>query len=634
MKQIIRWKYVLPRVLIIGGLIALIWFGRNWFLKHLLITAGQKLLGAKLEIGSLQSSPLSTEIRIDQLVAAHPRKPYTNLFSADRIQLKMDPKALWAGRYVVREARIEGIRVGTSRGDPGQLEEDDLWFWLPPFDGEELAEALLKPLGNFVESRIQQELDALESPGLMKELLARWPAHYAELRERAESLKNRVGHLKSLAKAFEESTKKPNRNPAEILANWQHLIDELGATYSELQWVRQRLEQLPGEVRYDVNRVLAAKDRDLAHIQQRVQRFAEHPERLAEFLVGPEVAELLVQLKQWVLWVREYLPYLALPSPERSRGIDIVPVRISREPKWAIELARLQGEAKLGDYFFRYSGEMTGLCSEPELANKPLELELAIAGPVQLQATAVRRFSGPQTEDEITVSCGDWAVRERTFGKPEKFALTLSGGRGHVWVRVRRSSQGTFGEILWQQTPVKLALSWPRANERAWIAESLRHALANISELRVAARWQREGDELDWKLESNLEPQLASAFEAVARSALEQQRMELIQALEKRLAKQLSEFEVILTLAQREILTRLDFGEQGLAELRPLLARGPAGGLPILPRGRESLSPFLEAAAAAGLPLLEKSVPVPGGLPLPFPTPPNSLATPEEKRRF
>ena len=134
----IRWRYLLPRLVLLGIVLGLIGLGLDPLVRWALISTGQSMTGAKVEIGSLETAPMATVVTLGDLRVADPRDPMKNLFEIERLALDLDAAALLRRKFIVDTARIDGIRVGTSRETSGALPEeteaestDRPWFRLP-----------------------------------------------------------------------------------------------------------------------------------------------------------------------------------------------------------------------------------------------------------------------------------------------------------------------------------------------------------------------------------------------------------------------------------------------------------------------------------------------------------------------
>ena len=68
----IRWKYVLPRLVIFSGLALTLIFGTGPFLRWSLVQSGQAATGAKVEIESVRIGWLSGALRLHEIQVADP----------------------------------------------------------------------------------------------------------------------------------------------------------------------------------------------------------------------------------------------------------------------------------------------------------------------------------------------------------------------------------------------------------------------------------------------------------------------------------------------------------------------------------------------------------------------------------
>lgn len=129
----IRWSHLIPRVAVVAAAVLALTFGLNHWIRWAMIAAGERLVGAKVEIGRVQASLWSGEIRLWDVTVADPHEPMKNLFEAGELVLTLDRGALLHKKFVVRDGRASGLRFCTARSSPGTLTPRPRRDW-PEFD--------------------------------------------------------------------------------------------------------------------------------------------------------------------------------------------------------------------------------------------------------------------------------------------------------------------------------------------------------------------------------------------------------------------------------------------------------------------------------------------------------------------
>ncbi len=111
----IRWSYLLPRVVVLLVLLAAAHFGiplvLRWGMIHAIETATRRQADVQQAWGSL----VRGEVRIRGVQIARSASSDRNLFQCDSATLALNLDALAHRRLVVDDAQIRGIRLDTQR---------------------------------------------------------------------------------------------------------------------------------------------------------------------------------------------------------------------------------------------------------------------------------------------------------------------------------------------------------------------------------------------------------------------------------------------------------------------------------------------------------------------------------------
>jgi uncharacterized protein (TIGR03545 family) len=118
----IRWSYALPRLVVLVAAMLAIGLGLDPLLRWSLVSLGQQITSAKVEIGSLKTSLGQSEICLRDVQVADPDEPMKNLVEAREIRLALETGPLMRRKFIVHEGRVSGLRFGTDRQTSGALE--------------------------------------------------------------------------------------------------------------------------------------------------------------------------------------------------------------------------------------------------------------------------------------------------------------------------------------------------------------------------------------------------------------------------------------------------------------------------------------------------------------------------------
>jgi len=588
----IRWSYVIPRLLLLGALMLALWAGLNPLVRWTATWMGQAVTTAQVDIDRAETSLLGARVHLTDVRVANPQDPMKNLFEADQVTLALDSDSLLRRKLIVREGRVSGLRFGTDRDASGALDWSIDWdVELPRAELGDLGRKQLDQWADLLKQEVIEQAEQLESVRLAKELYERWPVEFERMEARADSLRGRVESLKALSDTVRDNPLADN--PLRTLGACQQAAIELQAMRQEIIDLRGEIERLRRQALNDKDAVVLAKDRDLEKIRETFQGESLDAETLSEYLLGEELSETVRSLAGWVRWGRQYLPTdVEQAEPVRGRGVDVLFRGIRRRPDFLIESLVLDGQVQLGGRRVGFLGTAAGITTQPELYGRPVVVKARINAQTEVTLEAVLDHTGKTPRDRITVSCPDWKQPERVLGRPDQLAVAVSPGNTHLWVSLDLEGEELSGRMLVRQGPVELIPDLAALRVEPRLAQSLRTAMSEVREIRVVVDLSGTLEKPEWGFQSNLGPQLASAVSGMFERELEARRQELAAYVRGQVEEQLARFEGQILAEQQELLAKLDLNNTQVRELNQAIAqrlRLPKG---VLPAGLSKGLPF------------------------------------------
>ena len=569
----IRWSYVIPRLLLLGALVLALWAGLDPLVRWTTIWMGQSATTAKVEIGRAETSLLGAKVRLSDVRVANPQDPMQNLLEADQVTLALDSDSLLRRKLIVREGRVTGLRFGTDRDASGALDWSVDWdVELPHAELGELGRQRLDQLADILKQQLVEQAEQLESVRLAKELYERWPVEYERMEARADSLRGRVESLRALSGTVRDNPLADN--PLRTLGACQQAALELQEIRQEILELRGEIERLRRQALNDKDAVVRAKERDLEKIRETFRAESLDAETLSEYLLGEELSETVRSLAGWVRWGRKYLPTdVEQPEPVRGRGVDVLFRGVRERPDFLIQSLVLDGEARLGGRRVEFLAAAAGITTQPELYGRPVVLKARINAQTEVALEAVLDHTGAGAHDRITVSCPHWKQPERVLGRPDQLAVFVSPGSTHLWVSLDLNGEQLSGRLLVQQGPVELIPDLTALHVEPRLAQSLQTAMSEVRQIRVVVDLSGTLDKPEWGFQSNLGPQLAGALSGMFERELEARRRELAAYVRSQVEEQLARFEGMILAEQQELLAKLDLDNTQIRELNQLIAQ-------------------------------------------------------------
>lgn len=565
---VFRWKYVLPRAIIVAALVLAVRFGLDPLLHWGIVTTGEAALGAKVEIGALTTSLRDGEIVITQLSAANPSKPMRNVLAAEELHLIVDAGQLLRNRVVVREGLIRGMRFDSPRSVSGALEATTADPDAGPsmFDplvtaGADGAAAWFESL----EGRVTEDLESkLATPRLARELQDRWPKQY-------ESLKARAASLRTQAKKIETDFREAKKNPLRAATQLGELQKQLAATQAELKATLAEINGLPAQAKADRAAIDVARKQDEEFLKNAIQIAKVDGDQLTQYLLGDAAHGYIEQSVYWIQTVRHYIPKKKMAKPTRARGVDVLFVR-GRQPRMLIERVDLTATATLGGQHVELMGALTDAASEPQWHDKPLRLELTSTGVVAATLAVELDRRGDQPHDSLVLDCPKLVLPARPLGKPGSMAVNVTAGDASIHADVRLDGDALAGVIELRQSSKLEAATGALRDDR--IAQVLNESLAGVD--RVEAKVQLAGTlkKPEWKIESNVGPQIAAGMTGAMKKYVAERKDRLLAKVKGGVDEQLAKLDAARQAAQQELLAQLGDDQKLIGQL--------AGGQPSL----------------------------------------------------
>ncbi|MCA9261159.1 MAG: TIGR03545 family protein [Planctomycetales bacterium] len=575
----IRWKYVLPRVIVAALVVVTFRFALDPTLHWAIVASSESALGAKVDLGGVSTDLRNGVVVWEELAATNPKKPMKNLLEAKSGRLELDLNELLRKRLVVTGGEIAGIEFDTARTVSGALEttpeeaSEGPSIWDPLASAAQTqGAAWLDGVGGRLESDI---LDQLQSPRLAKELEGRWPTQYRELEARVDALRTQ-------AKTIENEFRQIKVNPLRNLNRLEQLQADLAKADNDLRTLTQEIHRLPGQVEQDRNAVAAARAHDEALLRDKLQFDQIDGEELSYYLLGDEAESNLATVVGWLRYARQFMPSNQPPVEPDERGVWINFERNPR-PTWLVQRLSLTGAARLAGQTMYLEGTLADASSHPRLHPEPTELRLQAVG--QSHAEAIVRVDrrGDAAIDTLHLEWPDLQIDGRTLGSPDKLALTLPASPAALTADVEIVDEQLRGTIVFAQPQVRLQPAVGCVKD-ARLADAVTAALARVDGFRVDVALTGTLERPDWKIDSNLGPQLATGMNGAVKAYLAQRRDLLLAKAQQEVDQRMAQLTSQREAAQQKLLASLGDNQKLLGALAPLASGDVNAGGFSLPR--------------------------------------------------
>ena len=398
----IRWKYVAPRLLMLVAVAVGIWLGTDSVLRWSLSRSLQAVVGAKVDIGNLQTDLLHGSIHVDKVCVADRDKEFKNLVELERVLLDVEMYAGLRRKLVIRDGRMEGLRFDTKRDESGRLPN------VPDTDDREsnpsgssfgkagaLAQDWMSNQVDGLENQLERDLQTVQ---LGRELADRWPATYRDMEQQATKIEQQ-------GKQLREQIKIVKGDPLKHLDQVQPLMASVEQLRRDIVTTRDQLSQLQRQMREDQQALKNAKKHDEQYVRERLHLKELDGRSLSEYLLGPIWSERMELAMHWLKRSRDAVPAPAVQHTAQpaSRGVSVIFPGFSASPDVLIRQLQLSGEGSVDENPFRFDGVIRDLTHQPRRHSEPTTIELQAEGAIDWMARGTMDRRGDEPIDRFVV---------------------------------------------------------------------------------------------------------------------------------------------------------------------------------------------------------------------------------------
>ncbi|QEF96802.1 hypothetical protein Mal15_08320 [Stieleria maiorica] len=524
----IRWRFVVTRLLIVAAVLVLFGVGMGPVAKYVTVQGLQAATGAKVEIGAAHVKLFPPTIRYEDFHVADPRdaKAMRDAFRADTIELALDGDAILHRRWVAREGSITGLQIGAKRDTSGHLDQPQEDASPSMSDKPGVLAGLLGGITDQLGDQAEQAAKDLETVRRSEAIKTRWEREYDSLAKRAAALEQKVRDFKSNARDID--------NP---LRDW----DKIGKTVSladetraELKSILAALDAVPDQFRADVASLQQAKQIDLDRIDQYIPGDLNESQNFGIDLISQAVQNQIATIRDYWEGGRTLANYtIVAPETERGRGIDIDLLGTTRQPSILVRRLKVQGLMRADGNAYSMTGTVENLTPDPQLLAEPLRAQLQLEGPQVVNVDYIRDRRNHSDIDRLTLHWPQSDASDVRLGDDGRAMVTLSGGRREVWVQMRSEGDQVQGRLVSKQTGVRLELDVDSKYESLSATQALRESLAAVDTVTIDAGFEGRWERLTMNMDTNLGDILRDAADTAIKQQLAASKQQMKQKLQQ-----------------------------------------------------------------------------------------------------
>lgn len=472
----------------------------------------QVTFGAQTDLEQVTVNWSPFGIVIEGLAQTDAKTPTQNLFAIERASAQVDLWEWLLGNYVIEQAQISKLMLGSARSQPGTVyrpltevikaQKDQVLS-----SGEEAASIAL-PSADEILARLD-----LQTEKKGRALEQTWQTEKPKLEKALAQLPN-----KAVLSELKADWKTLTSNKLKSLDDIQQLERQLTALKAKIDQQKQGLKQ--AKVQYKDSKAKldkgyaelkqAAKD-DWAKVEAQVSMQNPNAVAIAKLLFGPEVAGYLNTAQQY--W-QQAQPYLAQHKAEKEaeqaevesrwdNAKDIEYTLDNPYPSWLIR--ELDASILLSNQLYQITG--SEINTQSYVRNLPTNYRVNLAE----QFTLTGQYFVDQAEHFTTEA--KWQitgmpVQQKTLSDSSDLTLALTSaklnGSGRLNYDKQISSASRFG---FTETTFN-----GKADTK--LAKLTLDTLSNVSEFDLQVAVSGQLQQPDIEIKSDLDKQLTGAFKS------------------------------------------------------------------------------------------------------------------------
>ncbi|HET9947947.1 MAG TPA: TIGR03545 family protein [Longimicrobiales bacterium] len=598
-------------VLLIG---LLYWLFADRIVKGVVEATGESLVGARVELESVDLRVTEGSVRMTGLQVANPNAPMTNLMEAGEIAVDLLLGPLLEKKVVVQNLVVTGVRFGTPREESGALEDPPpgsgaLWERVSSWaDAVELPELSFDALTGVVRTEAL-DADSLRTVQYARQVAARADSLRGAWEERLASLdpRPRIDSLRSVVERLEQFQPSP-ANAAQVPG----LLDQGRQALSSLTSLQTEVGALDDAVREGLTTIdvgpetlAELREADLAYARGLLDLPSLDAPSISPAIFGETALAWLTPVLFWVHTAEQYLPPgldpRRRPGPRRARaeGITVEFPGRARYPSFWLQEGELGLEIGGGGLAAgAYSARVSGISTAPSLTGEPMAIQVGreqgVEGPTGLSLAAVLDHTSEVVRDSVALDLAGVTL-------PEIDLPGLGGGldlgAGETSFSLRREGDQLDARLEWTSTDV----SWlrpdapaggaaPAVGTAAWAEDLVWRTLAGIERVELAMGLEGDISSPSVSVESNLGQAVADALRRELGAQIEEAEARLREEVDARVQPLVQDARARVEAIQTGVAEQVGAQRQELEQLHAQLEQriaeltsGLPGGLPGLP---------------------------------------------------
>ncbi len=557
----IRWSFVLSRIVIIAAIILLLRWGLGPVASYVTIAGIEQATGAKVEIDSAQVGLFPPSIRYNDLRIADPRsgKEMQDAFRAQSIEFAIDGDALLHRRWVAREGKITGITISSERESTGHFAPEEEAAESPS-DAPSFLKRMITASSDKFEDEAESVTKNLETVRRSKEIRERWENEYASLVVRARNLEKQIREVRDQVRGI--------TNPLRDWPELQKTLEQARSARNELMAVRQSIDSLPERLQADLASLDEAKKIDMDKVASYIPANLKNGDDFGIDMLRYAVQKQISDIRNYLDGGRAIANYTVVaPESSRERGKDIDLLGDNRLAQVLIRHCEIGGLMRASGHDYNVKGIVENLTNEPHRLDEPTLAKFQLDGPEVVRVEFVRDRRRGANEELLTIHWPQMDAKPIRLGNERDAGIQISGGQRELWVQLRSAGDDVKGRFVSKQTGLQMQLALDEKFAKSAGVKSLQSSLNSVDRIEIDANFEGKWNDLSMQMHTNLGQVFRRATQDAINDQLVSSKQKLQEKIDEAYLEKTVELRQWLASQQGEARTLLASADASIEEM-------------------------------------------------------------------
>jgi len=568
-----RWKGIIFIVVLFAIIVILSLIFTDRWLESQLEDTASGLHGAKVEIDDLHFSIFGPVLSWEKLQITDPNNTMKNMVESGFCEFKMEFLPLLSKKVIIENIQISDLRTNTARETDGAISKEDRIIISQPNFVKETVKKLQKKVeetpvlqlaGQVKNVNVDSILSILnitsvkKIDSLQQNLTGKYDTWHKEL--------TNLNYDKDL-KEIDKKIKSFDVKKLKGVEDYRNALNNLEQVNGTISSVTKDFKNKKNNLQNDMKGLksgITVVDDWVAADYSRALSMAKLPElntqNIGEMIFGEKVFGQFSQYLGYVGEARTYSNKLGSDEPEkqdppRLKGQNIYFYNENARPDFWIKNIDLSGQT---ENQINLSGFVKNIVSDQRQIGAPTEFEIkgSSAKAAEVQLTGSLDYLEEIPKENFHVYYAGFSLAKTKISKSNLLPNEIEKGIGKIRSSVNLNGDNINGKVKFIGKQLVFDLS-QQAKPKNKIDEIIQSIVKSISSLDVEMAIKGKGDDLSFRINSNLDDLFVQKMNAILSGEVNAAKEKLIAKIDTEVNKYKNQINSVIAEKEKMIQSEI-----------------------------------------------------------------------------